>query len=322
MSNCSDLTRSILAASLYRGVGKKGIIKFLHNNTTDVASRSVQCNFLISDSDWSKLLSQAEKILDLCCESNITPVLYATKEYPGPLCLLEDAPHILYVKGNIKALHQQSIAVIGTRDPNDFSRKAANELGYFFATNNFCIVSGLALGCDTQGHMGALRAKGHTIAVLAHGVDSVYPAKNRQLATEILNADGALVSEYPPGTKPYKNFFVQRDRLQSGLSQATILVQSKIGGGSMHTANFCLKQRRILAVCAPQPPEDKMLFSGNMQLISDGKATILRTQENLQALAELAALKYERSCSESHQPISSQSISHTVNTASVQLKLL
>lgn len=117
---------------------------------------------------------------------------------------------------------------------------------------NWAIVSGLAIGIDTVSHQAALRHGGQTIAVMAGGLDSVYPKQNAKLADEILEKEGALVSEQPFGVPPSPRNLVQRDRLQSGLSIATFVMQTDIKGGSMHTVRFTIQQDRLLFAPVPQ----------------------------------------------------------------------
>ena len=132
--------------------------------------------------------------------------------------LNDDAPVVLYCMGNIEALNQETIAIIGTREPDEIYKEPGMEIASLLAKNGFSIVSGLAMGCDTLGHIGALKSSGVTTAVLANGLDTIYPKENAHLANEIIDNDGCLVTEYPPYTKIERWYFPQRDRLQSALS--------------------------------------------------------------------------------------------------------
>lgn len=114
------------------------------------------------------------------------------------------------------------------------------------AKQNIVIVSGLAKGIDTYAHIGTLQANGKTVAVVAHGLDRIYPEENRQLAKKIISSGGAIISEYPIGTKPEKKNFPMRNRIISGISRATIIVEAKAESGSLITANFALEQGKSL----------------------------------------------------------------------------
>ncbi len=170
--------------------------------------------------------------------------------YPPLLRVIPDPPGTLYVRGALSP--RPYVACVGTREPSPFGVEVTRRLVTALVARGYGIVSGLALGVDTVAHRAALAAGGHTVAVLAHGLDTVYPGVNRDLAEEILAAGGALVSEQPERTSPSPRTFVQRNRIQSGLSLATIVMQTDLAGGSMHTARFALVQDRLLFV--PVPP--------------------------------------------------------------------
>lgn len=143
-------------------------------------------------------------------------------------------PTVLYYRGDLSAARKPALAVIGTREPTEAGRTAGKYYAKAFAKIGVNIVSGLALGCDTAGHRGALDAGGTTTAFLAHGLDSVYPQENEALAKEIVSKGGLLMSEYPIGTQVNRYNLVARDRLQAGLSDATLVVQTGEKGGTMH----------------------------------------------------------------------------------------
>ena len=170
------------------------------------------------------------------------------------------------------------IAIVGTREPTQYGAESARKLGGIFAKEGFVVVSGLATGIDAQAHKGALDANGMTIAVLAHGLHTVYPPENKKLANKILDKNGALVSEYPWDKNSSRYSFVERDRIQSGLSLGVFVVETGIGGGTMHTAGFCKKQNRKLIVLSPEDFSEKQ--QGNTKLISDGSADIIFENDN------------------------------------------
>ena len=152
------------------------------------------------------------------------------------------------------------------------------------AESDICVVSGLAEGCDTAAHRGCLRGHGTTVAVMAHGLHTVYPASNRDLAEEIVANDGCLVSEYPPDTRAQRSYFVERDRLQSALSRAVLVIETDVEGGTMHTVKACLAQKRILACLAHPPQFDNEKSRGNAMLIRRGDAIPIREGVDLERL--------------------------------------
>lgn len=218
----------------------------------------------------------------------VTIISSDESRFPSQLRSIPDPPLVLYIKGEVNTLGQPAIAVVGTRTPSSFGATAAERLGANLGSKGFVIVSGLAVGCDTAAHEGCLQARGITVAVVAHGVDYVYPAKNRKLADAIVDGGGALVSEYAPGTRPRPNYFVERDRLQSGLSLGVIVVETDVEGGTMHTAGFAVKQQRRLAsvVHPPKFAADKNA-RGNQKLIIESGAFPLEKKEDLDAFIAL-----------------------------------
>lgn len=157
-------------------------------------------------------------------------------------------PNLLYYKGNLNITHSPALAIIGTREPTVEGVFAARHFADAFAAIGVNIISGLALGCDTAAHQGALDSNGLTTAFLAHGLDSVYPKENIKLANEIVDRGGLLLSEYPIGEAVNKYNLVARDRLQAGLSNGTLLVQTSLKGGSMHAVNATLMANKPLWV--------------------------------------------------------------------------
>ena len=225
---------------------------------------------------WNK----AQEIIKQSQQQNIQIISKDSIYYPNCLSKISDPPVLLHIKGNIDILKKDCIAIVGTRKPSEFGRNQAKEIGGNFAKEGYVVVSGLAEGIDSAAHMGALEANGLTIAVLAHGLDMVYPAKNKQLAETILNNNGALISEYPINTRIFRNYFVERDRIQSGLSLGVFVIETGIKGGTMHTVRFCEKQKRVLIVLQhPKNLLEKSKPCGNTQLIAEKRANIVYENE-------------------------------------------
>lgn len=191
-----------------------------------------------------------QKAQDITIKSkkqNINIVDILSNNFPSNLRNIPNVPVILFYKGNYESItNKDCVAIVGSRNADEKGLKSSYRLGSILSRENYSIVSGLALGCDEMAHKGCLDAGGSTIAVMPCGLDNVYPKENYNLAENILNNKGCLISEYPIGYKSFKNSFVERDRIQSGLSLATIVAQSDINSGTMHTVNFTLEQNRIL----------------------------------------------------------------------------
>ena len=175
--------------------------------------------------------------------------------FPQLLEQIPSPPHLLYVDGDPESLHLPAIAIVGSRNPTKGGERNAWEFAHHLASVGFTIVSGLAQGIDTAAHRGALAAGGKTIAFLGHGIDRIYPAANKDLAGEIAS-NGALVSEFPLGTHPGRELFPQRNRLISGLSLGTLVIEAARRSGSLITARLAAEQgREVFAVPgSPLPP--------------------------------------------------------------------
>jgi len=169
-------------------------------------------------------------------------------DFPHLLRQIPDPPKRLYVVGNIDALHLPALAIVGSRNPTRGGRQNAYEFAKHLGRSGFCIVSGLAQGIDAAAHEGALDADAMTVAFLGHGIDRIYPAENRELAHRIA-AGGVLCSEYPLGSPPRKEHFPRRNRLISGLSLGTLVVEAAKRSGSLISARLAAEQgREIFAI--------------------------------------------------------------------------
>jgi DNA processing protein len=179
------------------------------------------------------------------------------------------------------------LAIIGTREITSGGEKAGLYLAKEFAKRGLCIVSGLAIGCDTCGHRGALAVGGKTVAFLAHGLDTIYPPENEGLAKEIVEKGGLLVSEYPAGTPINRHFLVARDRLQAGLAKATLVIQTGVSGGTMHASNTTLEAGKTLYVVSFSDDETRNneKTKGNEFLAKKG-AKYIKGDDDLDKIAD------------------------------------
>lgn len=166
----------------------------------------------------------------------------ADNEYPENLRTIYDPPYILYVKGKIKRCSRY-LAVVGSRNCTQYGRMAARNISRDLSEYNIGIISGMARGIDTQAHLGALEGNGFTCAVLGCGCDVVYPPENKKLMDAILER-GAVISEYPPGTTPNPYNFPARNRIISGMSHGTLIVEAGEKSGALITADLALEQNR------------------------------------------------------------------------------
>lgn len=181
-------------------------------------------------------------------KNNIDIVSIKDKEYPQILKEIYDPPISLYMKGSKEILNHYSIAIIGCREASDYGKKVAKYFAYNLSNQNINIISGLAKGVDSYAHIGTLSTCGKTVAVVGNGLDTVYPTENKYLLERILENGGAIISEYPLGTKAEKMNFPARNRIISGMSRGVIVVEAKEKSGTLITVDFALEQGRDVYV--------------------------------------------------------------------------
>ena len=162
---------------------------------------------------------------------------------------IEDPPEKIYVLGNIENLNCNAITIVGSRKASNYGKKAAEYISYKLSKMDYVIISGLAKGIDSYAHIGTLKAKGRTIAVLATPLNRVYPPQNRGLAIEIINNNGTIISENPIGYNLKNNDFLRRNRIMSGMVREIVVVEASKNSGSLTTASYALSQgREVYAV--------------------------------------------------------------------------
>lgn len=214
--------------------------------------------------------------------------------YPAELRSLTDRPVLLYYKGNIQICNTfHNIAIIGSRHCSENGMKLSYESGKIVAKNNINVVNGLALGCDTAALQGAIDNGGKCIIFLPCGLDDIQPKSNKKLAEEIISHGGCIISEYAPDTKLTKYNYVQRDRLQSGVSQGVIVIEAEQNSGTMHTAQFAINQYKRLACYYHALLK---FSSGNQYLAEAGKASVIAGNNDLESfISEVATTtRYEQ----------------------------
>lgn len=209
-----------------------------------------------------------EAILDIAQKQQVQVVCYSAAEYPWLLRNINSAPLVLYIEGDVALLNNRlAIGMVGARLPSAYGADAMHRLATDVAAAGACVVSGLAAGLDATAHKAALAAKGATVACTAFGHGQCYPAANRALL-DAVRKNGAVVSEYPPGTGPEKAYFLQRNRLIAGLSHGLVVAEARRLSGTMSTAAFALEYGRdVFAVPGSIFSE---LSTGTNAMIQDG----------------------------------------------------
>lgn len=252
MSNISDNTVKLLTLSALQGVGTKTLSNL--EKLKDLSSFSVEelVGILavkeISQKDIVLAKEFANKNIEISQNKNHSIISIFDDSYPGILKATEDRPVILYCAGDVKILNQKSLAVIGTREPTEHGQIIASNITKWFSDKGWNIISGLAKGIDSIAHRTAIENHGKTVAVMAQGLEKIYPAENKKLALDIIDNGGLLISEYSYGSHTFRNNFVQRDRIQAGLSAAVLMVQSDLKGGSLHASRSAINYGRYLII--------------------------------------------------------------------------
>jgi DNA processing protein len=227
-----------------------------------------------------------EAELRLAAEHGIDVVTEADDSYPRLLREIHDPPGVLFRRGEPLAQDELAVAIVGTRHATRYGLAQAERLGGSLARLGFTVVSGLARGIDAAAHRGAMAAGGRTIAVLANGLLEIYPPEHRQLADEVA-ASGYLVSEAPLRMVPISGAFPQRNRIISGLSVGTIVVEAPDRSGALITARHAMEQGR--EVFAVPGPVDSRLSRGCHALIKDGVKLVETADDVLDELGPLVA---------------------------------
>lgn len=237
---------------------------------------------LISNIQESKDTETAQADMSWLQEAdNHFVVTLDCEDYPKLLKQTSNPPPLLYVHGDLSVLNDPQLAIVGSRSPTQGGLSAAYDFSRYLGQTGLCITSGLALGIDGKAHQGALDAGGPTIAVIATGIDRVYPARHRELAHKIVQ-NGAIVSEFPVGTQPKAENFPRRNRIISGLSYGTLVVEAALRSGSLITARLAMEQNR--EVFAIPGSIHNSLARGCHQLIRQGAKLVETAQDILEEM--------------------------------------
>jgi DNA processing protein len=241
--------------------------------------------------DFIDAFEEGESILEHSDNNNIKLLSYYDNDFPQSLKGIKDPPIVLNFKGDYKQLKDLTgIAIIGTREPTDEGVKSGEFFGKYFGEQGFNIVSGLAKGCDSAAHRGCVKSGGVTTAIVAHGLHTIYPKENFDLSEEILATGGIILSEYFIGIGALPNYFVERDRLQAGLSSATIVIQTAEKGGTMHAVDATVEGNKLLAAVQYKEDLNSDKVQGNKMLIRERDAFALTSNNKEEFIDKLKSI--------------------------------
>ncbi|MDW7772897.1 MAG: DNA-processing protein DprA [Desulfobulbaceae bacterium] len=233
----------------------------------------------------------ARKELKKLAQSNISVIPLDDQRYPASLRNIPDPPILIYCKGRTDLLDHPGVALVGSRSATTYGRRISFSLGRELVKHGICVISGMALGIDSEAHAGALAVDGPTIGVLGCGIDVVYPQQNHALFRDV-EQQGLLVSEYPLGTTPDAFRFPERNRIISGLARGVVVVEATVKSGSLITAGLALEQGR--EVFAVPGRVDSVKSQGTHRLLQQGAKLVHGVEDILEELDPAFMIRYEQ----------------------------
>lgn len=283
-----------LALTQVPGMGAVRLKTLLTACKTAIGAHSAPISFLrtlpgFANSVASEIkatpLDVGRKTIEAAANVGAQVLIPADAEYPAALRHIQEPPPVLFLLGQQKLLLQPAVAIVGSRDHSSYGAAVCRSIATVAAETGIVVVSGMARGLDAVAHTGALDAGGATIGVLGNGLGVIYPAANRGLYDRVAK-DGLLVTEFPPGERPNAGSFPRRNRLISGLSRVTLVVEAAGGSGALITAGTALDQgREVMAVPGNITSQVSV---GTNRLIRDGAGPFLEPADLLQHFPELA----------------------------------
>lgn len=308
--------RDWLTLALVPGVGSTHFIRLLarYRTPAEVLNAGERALAQVVRPGLAKQITQYAEVVDIddqerrLDEYDAHVITLNDPEYPWRLGEVYDPPLALFVRGELLERDEYAVAIVGTRRATPYGIRMAERLGRELAANGITVVSGMATGIDSAAHRGALEAGGRTIAVLGNGVDVVYPRQNADLMDAIIR-QGCVVSEYPMGYKPAKGHFPRRNRIMSGMTLGTVVVQAPASSGALITANMAAEQgREVFAV-----PGDVGVHAseGPHALIREGAKLVAGADDILVELNVPAELRPHRAAQQTElepqpEPVSAQ----------------
>lgn len=290
MSTDNDIKTYLIALNQIDKVGDRRISELISHyesvenifedkeeNIKDLLKKKFKSQ--VGDFDKNEILDKANEIVNKSRDYGIGILSLFDEEYPFNLKQIDNPPYILYYKGDIKKLRRNAVAIVGTREPTNESRKYSFELASKLSSLNITVVSGMAKGVDREAHLGAISSLVNTAAVLGNGIDTVYPSENLKIYNKLIEK-GIIVSEFEIGRKPDRMNFPRRNRIISGLSYAVVMVEAASKSGALITVDYALNQGRDVYI-APYDEKNSAYF-GNHKLYKDGAKIAYSVQDILE----------------------------------------
>lgn len=298
-----DNVCKILALQSIKGIGSKAIAGLTTKGLVEAADVKSLYTLLKSKFDNNKrvmlpdmstldqIVESKRQLLKKSQEQGIQAYTFLDPEFPVALTKLAQPCQLIFVKGAAALLKEKAVAIIGTREVTPLGEKVGRHFAKYVVDKGWVVISGLAIGCDTSGHKGCIEAGGKTIAILAGGLDNIYPKQNTLLAEEIVKTGGCLISEYPIGVSSNAYRLIARDRLQSGLACGVMVVETGEKSGTMHAVNHALADKKPIACCdfdrfSKDHCDTHIHAMGNRMLINQGKARSLYDKYTIESFLQ------------------------------------
>ena len=278
--------------SNYRDISDKNVLRSIAEKGSGVGQDTVIKikSLLESYKDIEKVVTVYKRIAD---SYNIEVISSLDDSYPYNWKNLSGMPKVFYIRGNYSIISNMtlsgSVAVVGSRNPSRYALYATDQISRELGEKGITIVSGMAYGTDRQAHLSSVRTKGGTIAVLAGGVDNIYPPANKDIY-DLICKEGLVLSEMPPGQQPLRQYFPSRNRLIAGLSDCTLIMEAGTVSGTLHTASFAAAQGKEVFVL-PNNIYYKNAMGG-LKLLEDGGSILLNSDSVIDSVAR--SLMYKR----------------------------
>ncbi len=242
------MEKEILIIALLKcsGIGNKKVRDFILLNNKDYKKSLENIKNIVNKEEFEEKCFFAKEELIKNKEHGIQIITILNIDFPEKLYNTRDPIIYLYYKGDINLINQKNIAIIGTRTPTDFAKNCAKKASGIFSEKGYVITSGLALGCDINAHIGCINSKGKTIAVLPSGLNNIQPKSNEKVAIDIVNTGGCLISEYSVGSVVNKYNFAKRDRIQSAISDAILVIEASENSGTMIAVKKSIKENKVV----------------------------------------------------------------------------
>jgi len=276
----------------YRGIADLDLLKRISKGEFDLSQKTVSRVRKLIES-YPKIMKIVESYMKIAEVENIQVISCEDNYYPYNWRVQSGMPKVFYARGNYgimdRLMLKGSAAVVGSRNPSKYALYATDKFCSELGHHGVTIVSGMACGIDRQAHLSSVDTPGGTIAVLAGGVDNVYPASNRDIY-DIISNNGLVISEMPPGQKPLRQYFPSRNRLIAGLTDCTLIMEAGPVSGTLHTASFAANQGKELFVLPNNIYYENSL--GGLKLLEDGANVLLSTDNVIDSISH--ALMYKR----------------------------